>query len=92
LVSFADDVLPILQNRCVSCHGGERTEEGLVLNTYQGVLAGSWNGSMIEPGSADESYLVEQIVSGEMPKRGPRLLPSEIRIISEWIDLGAPDN
>jgi hypothetical protein len=91
-VSFSEDVLPILQRRCVKCHGGERTEEGLILKSYADVMAGSWNGPVIEPGSAADSFLVEQIVSGKMPKKGPRLLPAEIRHISDWIDAGAPDN
>jgi hypothetical protein len=91
-VSFSGDVLPILQRRCVKCHGGEKTEEGLILKTYAAVMAGSWNGPVIEPGSAADSFLVEQIVSGKMPKNGPRLLPAEIRNISDWIDAGAPDN
>lgn len=92
LVSFSQDVLPILQNRCVKCHGGEKTEEGLVLSAYADVIAGSWNGPVIEPGNAAESFLIEQIVSGEMPKRAPRLLPAQIRTITEWVDAGAPDN
>jgi mono/diheme cytochrome c family protein len=92
VVSFSGDVLPIFQRRCVKCHGGERTEEGLILKTYADVMAGSWNGPVIEPGSAADSYLVEQIVSGEMPKKQPDLLPSEIRIISNWVDSGALDN
>jgi len=90
--SFAQDVLPIFERRCVKCHGGERTEEGLVLKTYADVMAGSVNGPVIEPGNAVDSYLVEQITSGKMPKRGPRLLPAEIQAISDWIDAGAPDN
>jgi hypothetical protein len=91
-VSFAADVLPILERRCVKCHGGERTEEGLILKVYADVMAGSWNGPVVEPGSAADSYLAEQIISGKMPKKEPRLLPSEIRIISDWIDAGASDN
>jgi hypothetical protein len=55
-------------------------------------MAGSWNGPVVEPGSAADSYLAEQIISGKMPKKEPRLLPSEIRIISDWIDAGALDN
>jgi hypothetical protein len=92
LVSFSGDVLPIFERRCVKCHGGDKTEEGLILKTYADALAGSWNGPVIEPGSAPDSFLVEQIVSGEMPKKEPRLLPAEIRTISDWIDAGAPDN
>ena len=92
VVSFSGDVLPIFQRRCVKCHGGEKTEEGLVLKSYADLVAGSWNGPVFEPGSAPDSYLVEQIISGEMPKKEPRLLPAEIRVISAWIDAGAPDN
>ena len=91
-VSFANDVLPILQNRCVNCHGGEKTNAGLVLKTYAELLAGSENGAVIVPGNSAESYLVELITAGKMPKRGPRLLPAEISLITAWIDAGALDN
>lgn len=91
-VSFASDVLPIFEKRCVKCHGGEETKEGLVLTNYADALAGSWNGTVIEPGNVADSYLIEQIESGEMPKKEPRLLPAEIRAITEWIAAGAPDN
>jgi hypothetical protein len=97
-VSFSGDVFPIFDRRCVKCHGGPkddgslRIEEGLKLTTYADVMAGSWNGPVVEPGSAEGSYLVEQIITGEMPKKEPRLLPSEVRIISAWVDAGAPDN
>ena len=91
-VSFANDILPIFERRCVKCHGGEKTEEGLVLKSHAEVLAGSWNGPVIEPGNLEESFLIEQIVKGKMPKKGPRLLPAEIRLISAWVEAGAPNN
>lgn len=98
-VSFANDVLPILERRCVKCHGGvdpeegeRRIEEGLVLQTHEEILAGSWNGPVVEPGNVEDSYLVEQIETGEMPKNEPRLLPGEIRVIKAWIEAGAPNN
>ncbi len=96
-VSFKNDVLPILERRCVKCHGGEyqgeaRTEEGLKLLSYEDVLAGSYNGPVIEPGDVENSFLIEQIVKGEMPKKEPRLLPAEIRLITAWVEAGAPDN
>jgi hypothetical protein len=55
-------------------------------------MDGSFNGPVVVPGNASDSYLVEQVVSGEMPKRAPRLLPAEIRFITEWVNSGAPDN
>ncbi|MEW6405026.1 MAG: cytochrome c [Chloroflexota bacterium] len=55
-------------------------------------MVGSQNGSVLTPGSADDSFLVEQIVEGEMPKRGPQLTPDQIQIIVDWINAGALDN
>jgi mono/diheme cytochrome c family protein len=92
IVSFSADVLPILERRCVKCHGGEKTEDGLRLTNHAEVLAGSWNGPVIEPGNAADSYLIEQVESGEMPKNEPRLLPAEIRTLTDWVMAGAPDN
>ena len=91
-VSFSKDVLPVLERRCVQCHGDEKTGGGLSLKTYADTLAGSQNGPVVEPGSATDSFLVKQILSGKMPKKGPRLLPSEIQAIRDWIDAGALDN
>jgi hypothetical protein len=91
-VSFSRDVLPILERRCVKCHGGEKTEEGLVLKTYADVMKGSNNGPVINPGNVEDSLLISQIVNGKMPKREPRLLPAEIRLITAWVEAGAPDN
>lgn len=48
-VSFANDVLPIIQSRRINCHGGDRTEEGLVMLTYADIMAGSNNGRLSSP-------------------------------------------
>ena len=91
-VSFSANVLPIFENRCVKCHGGQRTSAGLVLNTFDSLLAGSRYGLVIAPGNAAGSILVQQIISGAMPQREPGLLPAEIQTISDWVDAGALDN
>lgn len=82
----------MLTTRCQRCHGGDRTEAGLNLLSYQGVMAGSQNGPVVIPGSSATSPLVELIVSGKMPKRAPRLPETEIEIIRTWVDVGALDN
>jgi hypothetical protein len=55
-------------------------------------MAGSFNGSVIEPGDVEGSYLIEQVVNGRMPKRGEPLSPEEIEIITVWVEADAPDN
>lgn len=96
-VSFKNEVFPIFERRCIKCHGGvnngeQRVEEGLKLTSYEEIMAGSMNGPVIEPGNVENSYLIEQIVTGKMPKKEPRLLPAEIRLITAWVEAGAPNN
>jgi hypothetical protein len=91
-VSFSEDVLPILTSRCERCHGSGRLEAGLDLLSYDGVMAGSEDGPVVIPGSSATSRLVETIVSGEMPKRAPKLPAPEMETIADWVDEGALDN
>lgn len=91
-VSFANDILPLLESRCKNCHGGNRTEEGLVLLSYAEVMNGSQNGPVVTPGDANHSLLVELLVNQEMPKRGPKLTPPQIQLIADWINQGALEN
>ncbi len=91
-VSFANDVLPILQSRCVNCHGGDRVEEGLLLRSYEELMAGSENGPVVIAGDAENSLLVELIVTQKMPKRGAKLTPPQVQTIIDWINQGALNN
>jgi len=91
-VSFANDIQPLLKNRCGNCHGGNKTEEGLNLLSYEAILKGSDNGPVINAGAADDSLLVEMVATLEMPKRGPKLTPPQVQLIIDWINQGALDN
>jgi len=91
-ISFANDIMPILQSRCVNCHGGERLEEGLSLKSYSDLMAGSDNGTVVVPGDADNSLLAEMVVTQKMPKRGPKLTPPQVQLIVDWISQGALNN
>jgi hypothetical protein len=91
-VSFATAILPMLQSRCVNCHGGQRTEHELNLNSYEGVMAGSENGPVVTPGDAANSPMAELVANGKMPKRGPKLTPDQVQLIVDWINQGAQNN
>ncbi|UCH74303.1 MAG: c-type cytochrome [Rhodospirillales bacterium] len=93
------DVAPILMKRCVKCHtdGGlrGRPPEGLRLKTREMVLAGGERVAVI-PGNAGASELVRRIRGQSrprMPLDGPPFLDGdEIRLITDWIAQGAPDD
>ena len=91
-ISFANEVMPIFQSRCLNCHGGERLEEGLSMRSYNDLMAGSDNGFVINAGDANGSLLVEMLVQNKMPKKGPKLTPPQIQLIIDWINQGALNN
>lgn len=91
-VSFAANVYPILEAKCIKCHGVDQVKEGLDMLTYDNLMAGSFNGPVVVPGNADESLLVELIVRGKMPNRGPKATDAELQIIRDWVNQGALNN
>jgi hypothetical protein len=97
-VSFAEEIMPIFERSCLSCHGGPRedgeivTEASLDMTTYEGLMAGSEWGSVIEPGDPGESLLLDMVKVGDMPEDGDPLDPAEIETIETWIAEGAENN
>ena len=91
-ISYAKDIQPIFQSRCASCHIGKAKSGGLNLGSYASLMAGSEDGAVIVAGDASQSFLVEKITAGEMPKRGPKLTPAQIQLITDWVNAGAQNN
>ena len=91
-VSFANDVMPILSNNCTKCHGVDQVKAGLDMTTYAGLMSGSMNGPVIVAGNAGNSLLIDLVTKGKMPKRGTKLTPAQIQIITNWINTGALNN
>lgn len=99
-VTYADDVKPIIEARCLECHvSGQAGAEasGFVVDSYAGLMKGTRLGAVIVPGSAASSTLF-RLVSGEadpsiqMPHGKETLTDEEIETIKVWIDQGAAQN
>ena len=91
-VSFSVNVMPIFEAKCNECHGIETTKKGLNMLTYDGLMAGSFDGEVIVPGNADESVLVQLTQRGKMPKRGPKVTAEELQLIKDCVNQGALNN
>jgi uncharacterized protein DUF1553/uncharacterized protein DUF1549/cytochrome c len=90
-VSFGNDIEPILERACLSCHGDMRMGK-LDLRSRDEALRGGARGSDIVPGNAAESRLYRRVAGLEqpaMPMQGAALTAVEIAAIKEWIDAGA---
>lgn len=85
--SFKHDLLPILTARCAlaGCHVADGPHD-LDFRTYESFIAGGEHGPAFIPGNAQESEVVEQIVSGQMPPGGPPLTDAEIQLFVDWIN------
>jgi ankyrin repeat protein len=92
-VDFARDVLPILRQNCVGCHGPAQQNRGLRVDRKSMVLGRRG----VVPGSSENSLLFHRISGNaygmQMPPTGP-LRPEQIKTIKTWIDQGAdwPDS
>jgi hypothetical protein len=91
---FVRDVRPILEARCVACHGEKKSKGRLRLDSRALALRGGASGKAIVPGKSGESRLVEALVDSDpdsrMPKDAPPLPPAEIAVLRAWVDAGAP--
>ena len=96
--SFKEDVYPIIEIRCLSCHqpGGEGYEaSGFDLRTYEGLMKGTKYGPMVVPGNVMESNLltmVEGRAEIHMPLGRGLLSSCERLTFRRWVQQGAQDN
>lgn len=93
-VSFERDVLPILDARCVECHGPNKVKGGLRMDTAAALFSGDREWWTVQPGDPGKSLLLERVElpaddPDAMPPSGPRLTASEISTIRTWIAQGA---
>jgi mono/diheme cytochrome c family protein len=90
---FERDVLPLLQQHCLACHGPDAQESGLRLDVRSRALAGGLEGADIVPGDSATSRMIQYVAAPEtetfMPPEGPRLSAAEIDTLRAWIDAGA---
>ena len=87
-ISFNDDIRPILNQHCVSCHGGVQQAGGL---SFAYAEDASY---VLEPGEPDESLIIERVTSEDedehMPpaEHGRALNADEVSKLRRWIEQG----
>ncbi len=96
-VDFARDIRPLFNAKCASCHGGVKRAGQLSFLSRESVLTKGKSGEIaVIPGDADGSAVIRRVSSADPdermppPEHGPALTPTEVDLLRQWIDQGAP--
>jgi Planctomycete cytochrome C/Squalene-hopene cyclase C-terminal domain len=98
-IDFAEQIKPLLERSCASCHSGEKPRGLFRIDNRDAILKGGASGEAdIVPGHSEKSPLVEY-VSGRVPdfemppksqrKKFPALNTDDVALLRAWIDQGA---
>lgn len=93
-IDYNTQVKPILNKKCITCHGGVKREADFSLLFRQEALAVAESGKhAIIPGDVKNSELIKRINSNDpeerMPYKKEPLSEKEIEILTKWIEKGA---
>ena len=91
-VDFAAEVKPMLEAKCLGCHGEKLKLSKLDLRTRESAIDGGAHGPSLVPGNAEQSRMYRHVAGLEapaMPMRGEALSATEIDALKRWIDQGA---
>jgi len=93
-VDFEKQIKPLLESRCISCHGAKKDKGDLRLDTLEHALKGGEGGPAIVLGNPAKSLLIEKIILPHdhddiMPPKGKPLSKLQIGHLQEWIKSGS---
>ncbi|MBG47293.1 MAG: hypothetical protein CML05_03275 [Pseudozobellia sp.] len=93
-VDFNAQIKPILNKRCISCHGGVKKSGGFSLLFEEEAFAATESGEpAIIKGNASASEMIKRLHSDDpelrMPYEAKKLPAEEIELLTKWIDQGA---
>lgn len=91
---YVQQIQPIFDSKCVSCHGASKIQGGLRLDSYSQAMRGGKDGAVIAPSHPERSILLTRITLPPndklfMPSEHSPLPPAQIALIRAWIEHGA---
>ena len=85
-ISYAGDILPILDTHCNGCHSGGAPSAGLDLTIHSSVAESALEGSLLERLRLPATNI------RMMPLGGQPLPECDIVLFESWTSAGAPQN
>ncbi len=82
-------IAPVLEQKCVGCHGPEKTKGGLQLHSPESISLGGESGDLIEDGILLKTIFLPLEHESHMPPEGKlQLTDDEKNIIRLWVKAG----
>ena len=97
-VDFDREIRPLLQERCVECHGPKKVKANLRLDAKPHAVKGGESGPAFVAGDPAKSLLFDRITTQDaetkMPPKGEPLTSAQTEKVRQWIAEGAvwPEN
>ncbi len=90
-IDFDHDIVPILRQHCLKCHGGDEAKGGFSINSRELFL----ESEAAVPGDRGESLFLSLVDSDDPeaqmpPKELPRLSDKEKQALADWINADMP--
>lgn len=95
-VDYAQDIKPLIRERCTACHGALKQKAGLRLDTVEMMLKGGKSGLAVQRGEAAKSLLITRVATADLTERmppeheGEPLSEAQVQQLRDWINAGAP--
>jgi Domain of unknown function (DUF4405)/Planctomycete cytochrome C len=91
-IAFWNDVYPVLEKSCLSCHGPSRARGNFRVDRREDYFGSAGKEALVVPGESGRSALIP-LVSGQrndVPRPEVHRLPeTDVAVLRAWIDTGA---
>ena len=90
---FQDQIKPLLDQKCISCHGPDKQKGGLRLDSRAAALKGGEHGPALVPGDGQKSLLLQAVRHATKDLAMPpkeKLPAKDVAALEAWVKAGAP--
>ncbi|HOI32385.1 MAG: hypothetical protein PHG67_09370 [Bacteroidales bacterium] len=84
-ISFSENIFPIVNNNCLSCHSGAGASGGLRLENHTQISDAAVNGRLLGAINHEPGFPA-------MPQSGNKLSECQIKQFEAWVQQGALNN
>ena len=92
-VDYVNDLVPILETYCISCHAADDAQGGLVMDSHAALMTGGESGLAVTSGVASSSRMFLMAAGKMEPVMPPDDMEGptadELELLAEWINQGA---